>query len=70
MSGAGYLQTGQVTCHDAAGCLIDCSGGGQDGAFQRGASWPKPRFNIEGESVRDRLTDLVWSRNANLANFP
>ena len=70
MSGAGYLQTGQVTCHDAAGCLIDCAGSGQDGAFQRGAPWPEPRFNIEGEGVRDRLTGLVWCRNANLAEFP
>jgi len=70
MSGTGYLQTGQVTCHDATGCRIDCTGSGQDGAFQQGALWPEPRFNIEGESVKDRLTGLVWHRNANLAEFP
>jgi len=70
MGGTGYLQTGQVTCHNASGYRIDCAGGGQDGTFQRGIPWPQPRFNIEGESVTDRLTGLVWCRNANLAEFP
>ena len=25
-----YLQTGQITCHDAGGNMIDCTGSGQD----------------------------------------
>ncbi len=70
MSETGYLRTGQVTCHDAAGSRIDCIGSGQDGAFQHGVPWPEPRFIREGESVRDQLTGLVWCRNANLAEFP
>lgn len=70
MHEAGYLQTGQITCHDASGCRIDCTGSGQDGAFQRGTSWPEPRFNIDGECVTDQLTSLVWHRNASPAEFP
>ncbi len=70
MIGAGYIHTGQLTCHDATGGRIDCAGSGQDCAFRRGAPWPEPRFDIEGESVTDRLTGLVWHRNANLAEFP
>ena len=70
MDGAGYLQTGQVTCHDAGGHNIDCAGSGQDGEFRHGVPWPGSRFEIERETVVDRLTGLVWCRNANLAGFP
>jgi len=70
MSDTGYLQTGQVTCHDAGGCRIDCSGSGQDAAFRHGTPWPEPRFKREGGCITDRLTGLVWHRNANLAEFP
>jgi len=70
MGGACYLQTGQVTCHDATGREIDCAGSGQDGEFRRGVPWPGPRFEIEGETVTDRLTGLAWCHNANLAEFP
>ena len=67
---SGYLQTGQLTCHDATGYGIDCAGVGQDGEYRRGVPWPEPRFELEGEIVTDRLTGLVWCRNANLADFP
>jgi len=70
MSASGYLQTGQLTCHDSAGGRVDCAGSGQDGAFRRGVPWPEPRFYTKGECVTDRLTGLVWHRNANLAEFP
>jgi len=70
MSRTGYLQTGQVTCHDASGRKIECAGTGQDGEFRQGVVWPEPRFELEADTVTDRLTDLVWSRNANLAEFP
>jgi len=64
------LQTGQYTCHDGAGHLIDCAGSGQDAEYACGQPWPLPRFEIQGESVLDRLTSLVWSRNAAPAEFP
>jgi len=65
-----YLQTGQITCHDAGGRMIDCAGSGQDADFRSGVSWPAPRFELLDDVVLDRLTGLVWTRNANMAEFP
>lgn len=70
MTGYGYLQTGQITCHDASGRQVSCAGSGQDGEFKRGAPWPMPRFEQRGETVLDHLTGLVWTQNANLAEYP
>lgn len=64
------LATGQGRCYDEAGHEIDCAGSGQDAAHGYGMPWPAPRFTVEGEAVVDRLTGLVWSRNANPAEFP
>jgi hypothetical protein len=64
------LQTGQITCHDAMGGMIDCAGSGQDADFRSGVPWPAPRFEVLGDAVLDRLTRLVWARNANMAEFP
>lgn len=66
----GYLQTGQVTCHDVSGRGIPCAGSGQDAEFERGMRWPRLRFECEGELVRDGLTALVWTRNANPGELP
>ncbi len=65
-----YLQTGQMSCHDAGGLTIDCPGSGQDAEFKRGLAWPVPRFEVLGDMVIDELTGLVWARDANLAGFP
>jgi len=65
-----YLQTGQRTCHNAAGREIDCRGSGQDAESRRGVPWPMPRFEQNAEVVLDRLTGLGWAQNANLAEFP
>lgn len=67
---SGYLQTGLRSCHDAEGRLIACGGSGQDAEFRAGAAWPEPRFETEGEAVVDRLTGLVWARDAGLCEFP
>ena len=65
-----YLQTGQITCHDARGRMIDCAGSGQDADFRSGLPWPAPRFEVLADVVLDRMTELVWTRNANMAEFP
>ena len=65
-----YLQTGQITCHDTAGVEVPCRGSGQDAEFRKGAVWPVPRFKEYDDAAQDRLTGLVWTRNANLAGFP
>lgn len=64
------LATGQALCYDAEGRVISCPGTGQDGEFRHGRPWPAPRFVVEGETVADRLTGLVWSRDANPLGFP
>ncbi len=64
------IQTGQTTCHDAKGRMIDCAGSGQDADFRSGLSWPTPRFETLDDVVLDRLTRLVWTKNANMAEFP
>ena len=35
-----------------------------------GAPGPDPRFDVRGGAVTDRLTGLVWCRNASLAEYP
>lgn len=64
------FQTGQHTCHDAHGRELDCARTLQDGRFRHGLAWPNPRFQSELETVLDRLTGLVWPRDANLGGFP
>jgi hypothetical protein len=70
MNARAYLQTGQKTCHDTLGREIPCPGSGQDAEFKKGISLPLPRFDQRGEVILDRLTGLIWTGNANLADFP
>ena len=59
-------KTGQITCYDASGNVIDCTETGQDGDIQAGVEWPEPRFEDNGDgTVTDCLTGLIWLRNAN-----
>ena len=69
--GAGMLdqpRTGQTRCYDAAGKEVTCTGSGQDGAIRAGAPIPTPRFqdNRNG-TVTDKLTGLIWLKDANCA---
>ena len=65
-----FLQTGQITCHDTNGRGIDCIGSGQDAEFRNGVSWPARRFEVHDHTVMDRLTGLIWAKDANMAEFP
>ncbi|MCX5900769.1 MAG: DUF1566 domain-containing protein, partial [Proteobacteria bacterium] len=59
-------RTGQTTCYDTTGIVIDCAGTGQDGDWLAGVPWPDPRFTDRGDgTVSDNLTGLVWAKNAN-----
>jgi len=64
-------KTGQTTCYDAAGTVIDCAGTGQDGDLQPGVAWPEPRFvdNSDDGTVTDMLTGLVWLKDASCADL-
>jgi len=63
-------ETGQKTCYDVAGTVIDCAGTGQDGDIESGVAWPEPRFvdNVDG-TVTDMLTGLVWLKDASCADL-
>ncbi len=62
--------TGQVKCFGGRGRNLPCRGSGQDGELAMGRPWPRPRFRHTGGTVRDQLTGLTWSRNADLAGGP
>jgi len=51
-------KTGQITSYSATG--------GEDGDLKKGVAWPNPRFTDNGNgTVRDRLTKLIWLKDAN-----
>lgn len=57
-------QTGQVSCYDQSGAVVDCAGTGQDGESQMGVPWPEPRFQDNGDgTVTDYLTGLLWLKD-------
>ena len=63
-------KTGQTTCYDASGNVIDCAQTGQDGDIQAGVDWPQPRFEDNGDgTVTDHLTGLIWLKNADCAGL-
>lgn len=40
------------------------------GDAEHAVTWPEPRFEADGETVRDRLTGLHWTRSADLSDGP
>jgi hypothetical protein len=68
-SGAAVAKTGQTSCWNQSGALVDCTGTGQDGEYQAGVS-VSPRFTDNGDgTVKDNLTGLIWLKNANCFGF-
>lgn len=60
-------QTGQTTCYDSSGAIIDCRDTGQDGELQIGIPRPNPRFKDNSDhTLTDRLTGLVWSMDGDI----
>ena len=48
-------KTGQTSSYDT----------GDDGDLEKGAAWPEPRFNDNGDgTVTDNLTGLIWLKDA------
>lgn len=61
-------RTGQTTCWNDSGAVIDCTGTGQDGELKMGATLPAQRFTDNGDgTLTDTLTGLVWLKNAHCA---
>lgn len=62
--------TGQDTCYNTAGTLIDCAATGQDGELLKGVASPAPRFTDNGDgTVTDNLTGLMWIKEADCSNL-
>jgi hypothetical protein len=59
-------QTGQTTCYNYAGSVIECPGTGQDGETRAGIPLPNPRFTVSGDCMTDNLTGLTWATDSNM----
>lgn len=57
-SGGGLLVTGQTSCWNSFGVLVDCEGTGQDGDFGMPISFTD---NSDG-TLADNATGLVWEK--------
>ena len=67
-SGQGGSFDNSVICLPKTGQTISYATG-DDGDLETGVAWPNPRFTDIGDgTVKDELTGLVWSKNANLLN--
>lgn len=66
----GVIKTDQIRCYDKDGNLVDCAGSGQDGEIRFGIKWPSPRFEVHGDVVIDHLAVLMWTRDAEVSQFP
>jgi len=63
-------KTGQTSCFDDTGTVIDCTGTGQDGDIQAGIPWPDPRFEITycdaAGPCSDQSTDCDGDTNTDM----
>jgi len=64
------LRTGQRRCYDSEGREIECASTSQDGALQPGVGCSGDRFEPREGVALDNLTGLMWTRDANPAEFP
>jgi hypothetical protein len=63
-------KTGQTQCYNTAGTEISCTDTGQDGDYQKGVTWPNPRFITSTTGiVTDTLTGLIWLQDASCTAF-
>jgi hypothetical protein len=60
------LPTGQKSCFDESGRIIDCYHTGQDGEIQAGLKFTMDRFTKHKETIRDNYTHLTWLEDANV----
>jgi len=71
MNSSHILSTGLTRCYNENGDVIECHDSGQDAEFLTGIKWPAHRFETMGDHlVLDRATDLIWTKNSCLSEFP
>ena len=57
-----FPATGQTTCYDSGGNVIDCAGTGQDGEIRAGA---RLRYRDQSDgTIHDRNTGLTWEKKS------
>lgn len=61
-------RSGQQTCYDESGNVIQCPGSGQDASLQSGAQWPAMRFVEQHQGFLDRVTGLEWTSMAHCSS--
>ena len=70
---SGLPDTGQTSCFDENGAIVDCDGetcAGQDGMYVTGCP-SQGRFTDNGDgTVTDNCTGLMWQRNTGNAGNP
>lgn len=65
------LETDQIHCYSQEGQRVSCEGTGQDASHgKRIEQAVHDRFQVRNHVVEDRLTSVIWSRDANPAQFP
>jgi hypothetical protein len=62
--------TGQKSCFDEGGAVVDCHGTGQDGEYQAGCRYPAIRFKEDDLVVHDHATGLTWLKDADACRHP
>lgn len=60
------FQTGQKSCFDEGGRVIDCHDTGQDGEIQAGLKFTTDRFTKCKQTIYDNDTGLTWLQDANV----
>jgi hypothetical protein len=71
MSFQNILPTGQTSCYSETGDNRECRGSGEDAEFFSDSVWSENRFELINENlVRDLVTDLIWTRNCCISEFP
>jgi len=62
------FRTGQRSCYNKNGDIVDCHNTGQDGEFQSGLQSNQPRFIENTYTIYDSATNLTWLKSANYFN--
>jgi len=65
------LYTDQNMCYDVHGNHIECRNSGHDAGFkQPDMAVLASRYRVQGDSIKDNLSGLVWKKYAGLSEFP
>jgi hypothetical protein len=64
------LETDQTDCFDEVGNPIDCCDTLQDAEYTRTKLYFSKRFSVCNDIVEDKLTGLLWQKNASLSEYP